>query len=172
MLVGTSYFTRDVAGYGRAIAADAPEPLSPPELEDCERAVRQTRLILDYARAAGFLEQPNQPRFPYRVRSMNTGSFRIVVEVAPIAAPIGFLALAYAVATFKPRVSAAREQFLLDAARARTERERLETEAFVRPAARLLRDAGPTRHDLERVPDYIDVFDEEGEELTEWEWPD
>jgi hypothetical protein len=109
---------------------------------------------------------------PYRLRSVSTGSLNIVVEVSNwwlAAGPMGLLTLAYGICTFKPRVSARREKDLLEAYKARSERERLELEAAAQPLTKLLRQAGPERHPSERGPDRFDVADDESEVVVEWD---
>lgn len=69
----------------------------------------------------------------------------IVAELQSWGVPFGVLTLAARIAPFKPRVSAKREKYLLAAARARTEREKLETNAAASTIAPALKEHGPHR---------------------------
>lgn len=180
MRLRATYFTSTaIPSLGRN-----PQTVRAPTLDDAERAFGQIRLLTLYAtllspRVVDLRSARKIYALPgtssARVVDTSVGSLNIVIELSPELAavgPVGLLTLAYGICTIGPRISAKRQTALLDAYKARTERERLELEAGAGPLAALLRDAGPNRHALERGPDHIDIFDQEDDELVEWEPPD
>jgi hypothetical protein len=179
LLVRVTYFSRAALPSTQRGGDMPPTPirLREPTLDDYERALAQTRMFFELAER---LPDPDGLAGitlgdRYTVRSITAGSLKILVEISPYAAPLGLLSLAYAVATFRPRISAARQKLLLEADRARDERQRIAMDAAVRMARGVLLDVGPQRNDSEGGPDYIDLPDSEDQdddELVEWEWPD
>jgi hypothetical protein len=183
MLLRAGYFTRTelaLQTYGMSLPIQLPAPT----VEDASRAFAQIRLLTLYATLLPFpsssaVPTTHSPTLPGDelgqaplLRSVSMGSLSFVIDFTPemlAAGSLGLLTLAHQICTFLPRVSAKREELLLEAYKARSERERLELEAAAAPLAALLRDAGPSRHEFEQGPDHIDLVDDEDDEVVEWD---
>jgi hypothetical protein len=180
-LLRASYFTRrQLPGPGPGDVPSGPVILREPTLEDAEQAFAQMRLLLRYAAllseqrlygAGGMIRlEPGFSPEAARVRAISMGSLELVLELALLASATGLalLRLARGICTFRPRVSAERQEALLKADRARSERQRLAEETAAHPLVKLLRDTGPSRHETERGPDHIDLVADERDEVVEW----